>query len=209
MGKWLLLGNILKMQKKNNMEINEIGVEPKVLEKLKEPFELKWRVQKKQNIDNKPMVLMVAYIDARDVMDRLDKVLGPHNWTDDYFEINRKVYCKLGINIKGNWIYKTDVGTAGSFEKDKAEASDAFKRASVKWGINRDAYRIGIVRLPAREHGKNWFPCHDDGEFIKPEDLAEACKVKIDKHKLENYYFDTYEEEGHNKVNDFFDEDEP
>ena len=187
----------------------KLGVSPETLEKLKEVIPFKWRVQKRVTRDNKDMVIMIAYIDARDVMDRFDAVLSSENWTDGYFELNRKIYCKIGINVNGEWIYKTDVGTAGNFEKDKGEASDAFKRAAVKWGVNRQAYRIGIVRLPARQNGKHWFPCHENGEFIHPDDLAEICEAQIDKDKIENYYLDVESESGHNTVNSFFDDEGP
>lgn len=191
------------------MEEVKIGVSPDKLEELKELIEFKWRVSRHQTVDNKHFVLMVAYIDARDVMDRFDSVLGPENWADDYFELSRKTYCKISINVNGTWIHKSDVGTAGNFEKDKGETSDAFKRAAVKWGVNRQAYRIGIVRLSARQHGKNWFPCHQDGEFIKPEELADICKAQIDEEQLENYYLNVEDESGHKKVNDFFENVDP
>ena len=44
-----------------------------------------WRVQGKPYERNgKYSAMALAYIDARDVMDRLDEVCGPENWQDRY-----------------------------------------------------------------------------------------------------------------------------
>jgi len=55
------------------------------LKKLKDPFpssDITWRVQqsgKKKNGD--PYAMVLAYVTARAVMDRLDDVLGTENWS--------------------------------------------------------------------------------------------------------------------------------
>jgi hypothetical protein len=36
-------------------------------------------------------------------------------------------------------------------EKEKGEASDAFKRAGVMWGIGRFIYSQKIIKLPRKE----------------------------------------------------------
>lgn len=85
----------------------------------------------------------LAYIDARDVMDLLDEVVGPENWQCDYRDVAGKVYCGIGIRDTDNgWVWKWDVGTETDFESDKGEASDAFKRAAVKWGVGRFLYSL-------------------------------------------------------------------
>jgi hypothetical protein len=91
--------------------------------------------------------LAVAYIDARDVMDRLDAVVGPGGWRDHYdFLPCGSVVCTLGVRFDGEWVEKADVG-GESDQKDegdrkKAAVSDALKRAAVKFGIGRYIYRL-------------------------------------------------------------------
>lgn len=84
------------------------------------------------------------YIDARYVMDTLDRVIGYANWQDEYRPDARSddgMVCRLGINIEDEgWVWKEDVGTTSTIEGTKGSYSDAFKRAAVKWGIGRDLY---------------------------------------------------------------------
>ena len=50
----------------------------------------------------------------------------------------------------GQWISKQDVGIAGRSEKEKAQASDSFKRACFNWGIGRELYTAPFIWI-ARE----------------------------------------------------------
>ena len=104
----------------------------KALSEPTEPSEVKHRPG--------PGNRQLSYVDARFVMDRLDETVGPESWTDDYQETALGVYCRIGINIDGQWVWKGDVGTASDIEPAKGAYSDAFKRAAVKWGIGRDLY---------------------------------------------------------------------
>ena len=111
------------------------------------------------------------YIDARYVMDTLDKVVGPAFWQDEYRTVveggstQTGVVCRLSINVDGEgWLAKEDVGTESNIEGTKGSYSDAFKRAAVKWGIGRDLYdedrarrsatasRSRSVTMPPRRH---------------------------------------------------------
>lgn len=91
--------------------------------------------------------MAVAYIDARDVENRLDEVVGIANWSDNYEELpSGAVRCTLSLRIDGEWVSKQDVG-GESEQKDvhdrvKACHSDALKRAAVKWGIGRYLYSL-------------------------------------------------------------------
>jgi hypothetical protein len=94
--------------------------------------------------------LAVPYIDARDVEQRLDDVLGIDGWRDDYTVLDGgAVACRLSLKIGETWIAKMDVG-APSEQPDggdrmKAAFSDALKRAGVKWGIGRYLYALPAV----------------------------------------------------------------
>jgi len=86
---------------------------------------------------------MLAYIDARDVMDRLDDVFGVAGWGDAYeFVTGGGVVCTLTIRVDDRAIIKTGVAEATDIEAFKGGASDALKRAAVKLGIGRYLYRL-------------------------------------------------------------------
>jgi hypothetical protein len=84
--------------------------------------------------------MMLDYVDARYVMDKLDH-LGPENWQDRYVDRDGgSVRCGIGLLIDAEWVWKWDVGTVSDIEPEKGSYSEAFKRAAVKWGIGRDLY---------------------------------------------------------------------
>lgn len=159
------------------------------IEKLKKIIPFKWRVQSEVKT-NPPKVKMIAYVDARDVAEHLDNIIGAENWCDNYKEVKGNLFCSLGIKVGNEWVFKSDCGTASKTEKEKGESSDAFKRAAVKWGINRDAYRVGIVELKAKNYkGKN-YPCDDNDKFLKGQALYDYCNEIAKISELENYDID-------------------
>jgi len=91
----------------------------------------------------------VHYITARTAMNRLDSVLGPENWWDEYVPGENSVLCRLTVRLPdGQTLTKADAGGyAGmpdSGDDDKSGYSDAFKRAAVKFGVGRYLYRDGV-----------------------------------------------------------------
>lgn len=85
----------------------------------------------------------LAYIDARDVMNLLDDVVGPTDWQDQYELVGDKIIAGIGIRTDdGQWVWKYDTGTESNIEEEKGMFSDAFKRAAVKWGVGRFLYDI-------------------------------------------------------------------
>ena len=89
------------------------------------------------------------YITARTAMNRLDSVLGPENWWDDYVPGENSVLCRLTVRLPdGSTLTKSDAGGyAGmpdSGDDDKSGFSDSFKRAAVKIGVGRYLYRDGV-----------------------------------------------------------------
>jgi len=159
---------------------------------LKKTIPFKWRVQSATKTEP-PMVQMIAYVDARDVAEHLDSIIGAENWCDRYEEIKGRIYCSLGIRVGKEWVFKSDVGTESNTEKEKGESSDAFKRAAVKWGINRDAYRVGIVKLPAKLYGKTYYPVSREGKFLKGQELYDLCNSMANVEELENFDMDVTE----------------
>lgn len=88
--------------------------------------------------------LVVHYIDSRAVMDRLDAVVGPANWSDAYTVLpDGGVECRL--TVLG--VTKTDVGYKNREDDPeplKAAYADSFKRASVKHGPGRPLYSLPL-----------------------------------------------------------------
>ncbi|HEY9840668.1 MAG: Rad52/Rad22 family DNA repair protein [Candidatus Sericytochromatia bacterium] len=137
------------------------------LQALKQEIPYRWKVQSARSSGCE----CVAYIDARQVMDLLDEVLGPENWQDHYREVAGKVYCDISIRIDGEWITKSDCCETG-IDGEKGQASESFKWAAVKWGIGRFLYSLEPVRLKAVEAGQDplgnprFAPADDKGRRI-------------------------------------------
>lgn len=128
-----------------------------MFEQLSAPFPedaIHWRSQNVTKAGDKALAL--AYLDARDVMDRLDAVCGPGAWQDSYTETARgRVICTLSILSDGVWISKSDGAGDTAVEGEKGGISDAFKRAAVKWGIGRYLYDLGNVWAPCESRDNN------------------------------------------------------
>ena len=132
-------------------------------ERLKSEMPHKWKVQ----IANERSCTCVAYVDSRQVQDRLDEVVGPENWSDEYQQIDGQLFCRIGINTSNGWVYKTDCGTESMTEKEKGQVSDAFKRAAVKWGVGRFLYSKDIQRVKSCDIGRGKYgPADENGKRI-------------------------------------------
>ena len=83
---------------------------------------------------------MLSYVDARQVQNRLDEVVGTENWQTHFSEVCGNYCCTLSVKIDGEWIAKSDGAGETSIEGDKGGFSDAFKRAAVSFGIARYLY---------------------------------------------------------------------
>ena len=104
----------------------------------------------------------LAYIDARDVMERLDFVVGFGNWQDRY---PYEGCCELGLylppeaitdhhNRDAQWVWKANGAGKTDIEGEKGQYSDAFKRAAVLWGIGRYLYDLPNVWVDLDDWGK-------------------------------------------------------
>jgi len=120
----------------------------KYFENLKKELPYKWRVQSVKY----GKATCVAYIDARDCMDLLDKVVGVGNWKKSYYSADGLLFCRVEIYNGNEWVWQDDTGSESNVEKDKGHASDAFKRACVGFGIGRFLYRLPIQTLQAKKH---------------------------------------------------------
>jgi hypothetical protein len=107
---------------------------------------ISWRAQTVTKDGEKALAL--AYIDARDVMDRLDSVIGAADWQDRYEFHGTRTVCYLSIRIGEEWVTKADGAGDTDVEGEKGAISDALKRAAVKWGIGRYLYAIEAPWVP-------------------------------------------------------------
>lgn len=142
--------------------MSECSIE-EVWKALKEPFPVEaihWRVGATNK--QKTSCIPLAYIDARDVMKRLDDVVSPYRWQCNYTNVNHGIICNLGIlhpERWGNemaaepqdWIWKADGAGATQVEGEKGAFSDALKRAGVRWGIGRYLYYLPTVWVPLKD----------------------------------------------------------
>ena len=169
------------------------------LSKLKDRVPFKWKPNNKVGAGNNTKFQCVGYLDARQVREVLDKVVGPENWACDFKEIKGNLYGGIGINVQADkkvgeykatpeWIWKWDCGTETKKDKDgnekKGESSDAFKRSAVTWGIGAFLYELGRITVPAKEYTngagkKTWYPADDKGKIIwDNEDLGKLINKK-------------------------------
>lgn len=131
---------------------------------------ISWRAQSVTKAGDKALAL--AYIDARDVMDRLDDVCGAENWQDRYEFHGARTICYLSIRVDGEWITKADGAGDSDVEAEKGAISDALKRAAVKWGIGRYLYHIVSPWVPCetsdwngKKQWKSWTA--DPWKFVR------------------------------------------
>jgi hypothetical protein len=102
------------------------------------PAAVRWKVQRGWQSGG----LVIAYIDARLVIERLNAVVGGA-WEEDFAAWGKGMMCKLRV-------FETvhqDVGMAGQTEPEKAILSDALKRAAVKFGIGVSIYSMAQVQM--------------------------------------------------------------
>jgi hypothetical protein len=108
------------------------------------PEKVSWRVG--STTADKKRGMALAYIDARDVMQRLDDVLGPLNWQCRYTHAGTITICEIGCGVsidgKTEWVWKANGAGSTDVEAEKGACSDAFKRAAVLWGVGRYLYDL-------------------------------------------------------------------
>ena len=84
----------------------------------------------------------------RAIQDRLDEVVGPENWYNDYkpWHGNGKKdaqICGISIYFEGKgFITKWDGAEDSDIEPIKGGLSDSMKRSAVQWGIERVLYKM-------------------------------------------------------------------
>ena len=135
----------------------------KDLQLLAEPFDLsdlEWRVARAGEKNGRVGAMVLTYITARAIMDRLDDVCGVGGWQTEYRDIGGALSCGIGIRNSKEWIWKWD-GTGhlatndglDSSDAGKGDFSNALKRAGVQWGIGRYLYGLTESFAKVHDHG--------------------------------------------------------
>lgn len=129
-----------------------------IFHKLRRPFapeRIHWRVGATTKDKDKGIAL--AYIDARDVMRRLDEVLGPMNWQCSYpWSDGKRLVCELSICVGGKWITRANGAGDTDVEAEKGAFSDAFKRAAVLFGVGQYLYSLPNVWCALKAQGRSY-----------------------------------------------------
>lgn len=153
-----------------------------IIDELKKPFppdQVKWKVQATKG----KWSTFVPYVDARAVVDRLNDATGGY-WQDQYSEVSGLLLCKIGIYdaSTGQWLWRQDTGTESREDKEKGHVSDAFKRASVKWGLGHDLYNtMPIIKVKNGQLNGKPTPLGFDGKQIY--NATDFCKKLLTQNK--------------------------
>ena len=137
--------------------------------------------------------VLLLYKDARVDMRILDLVFGPGNWQRTHEVINGNLFCSIDIwdEDKGAWVRKQDVGVESNTEKEKGQASDAFKRAGFNVGILHFYHTTPFIYVELadnefyseRQGNKEVYKCYSNTRFkvskIAYNERREICDLVI------------------------------
>ncbi|GIV58162.1 MAG: DNA repair protein Rad52 [Bacteroidetes bacterium] len=131
--------------------------------------------------------LAAAYVTNRAIMDRLDQVVGPENWRNEFVSgPEGGVLCGLSIRVvredgTAEWVTKWDGAENTDVEPVKGGLSSSMRRAAVQWGIGRYLYDLPSQWVPIDERGRltqvptippAFRPARGDGGGSVPDDAA-------------------------------------
>jgi hypothetical protein len=119
------------------------------------PDELEWRVQQAGEKNGRIWAIAVAYVTNRAIQARLDEVVGPENWRNEFRPgPDGGVMCGLSIRVGDEWVTKWDGAENTDVEGVKGGLSGAMKRAAVQWGIGRYLYALDECFAQVHENGR-------------------------------------------------------
>jgi hypothetical protein len=119
------------------------------------PEQIEWRVGSTNADKTKGMAL--GFIDSRTVMNRLDQVCGPENWSLRFSHADtERTVCEIGIRINGEFVWKADGCGDTDVEAEKGAMSTAIKRAAVHWGIGRYLYDLPVAWVQIQQYGRSY-----------------------------------------------------
>lgn len=133
------------------------------------PEDLEWRLQRV--VEAKELGIAVPYVTNRAIMSRLDDVVGPENWYNDFKPWHgvggkEAQLCGISIRYGDGFITKWDGAEDSDIEPIKGGLSDSMKRAAVQWGIGRVLYNMDVVFVDVEKRGKTWCIKKDQQERL-------------------------------------------
>ncbi len=137
---------------------------PEIVKELRKPFapeQVKWKVQTNPK-EGDDWAIVVAYVDARDVTERLDLASGG-DWANEYTvpQAQAGAHHTLECRLTVCGVTRCDVGSVPPpREGDDATKdlySDALKRAAVQFGVSSHIYRFPTVKAKVQKFGRSFF----------------------------------------------------
>jgi hypothetical protein len=132
------------------------------LEILKQPFpasDIEWRVQSSGVKNNNPWAMVLAYVTARAIQNRLDDVFGPLGWKDEYRHVAGGVICSLSVynsDLK-EWVTKENGSPETQIEAFKGGISKALVRVAASgFGVGRYLYDLDTTFVSHKNNGKRY-----------------------------------------------------
>lgn len=137
------------------------------LKGLSEPFpsgDIEWRVSRAgRDRQGNIFCMVLAYITARAISNRLDDVVGAGNWCNTPLQVSEvrvgvwAMQVGISIRIGDQWVTKFDVAESTDIEPAKGGFSGAMKRAGAQWGIGRYLYALSETFAETSENSeKGW-----------------------------------------------------
>lgn len=170
-------------------------------ELLKRPFDLKdieFRVQQAgKGSDGKIWCMVLAYVDARALQNRLDEIFTPFGWEDSYEPIGDDFICTLTVEIDNKKVSKQNGASKTQVEGFKGGISNSFKRVCASgYGIGRYLYDLDTMFAETsmdKQSGSEWvrssFKDKDTNKFIsyyfKKPQLPDFAIPRIKKEQVE------------------------
>ena len=124
------------------------------------PEDLEWRLQ--TTMEDKMRGLAVPYVTNRAIQSRLDDVVGPENWHNEYkpwhsADKKEAQICGIAIYFEDRgWVQKWDGAEDSDIEPIKGGLSDSMKRAAVQWGVGRVLYNMDTVWVDVEKRGRSF-----------------------------------------------------
>lgn len=141
---------------------------------LARPFEAKYIGVRPGAVSDTGQAILLWYVDARAIMDRLDQVVGPENWNYSWHSVPT-VEGRVAVHgqLRVYDVTKEDVGEAQNEDEPfKSAVSDAFKRCGVHFGLARYLYSMP----------QTWWPYDKSRRrFSNPSELDAFIEDVVDK----------------------------
>ena len=149
---------------------------------LKAPFklnDLEWRVG--STFQNGSKGILLPFVTARAIMDRLDQIFGVEGWKDSY-----EVYPDLGVVCTltakaedGSLIVKSNAAEFTQVSGLKGGFSGALKRAASEMGIGRYLYDLPVVNVELDNKKFRGKVEALPDEFVPEDERTGSTEVKV------------------------------